>query len=57
MHWLQDPNHSNVNILNNIRHTASRHYKKGKGEYLKAKISELEPNSVIKNIRDLYYAF
>jgi len=55
MHWL--PNHSNVNILNNIRHTASRHYRKRKGEYLKAKISELESNSVIKNIRDLYYVF
>ena len=54
MHWLQDPNHSNVKILNNIRHIASRHYRKRKGEYLKAKISELESNCVIKNIRDLY---
>jgi len=51
MLWLQDPNHSNVNILNNVRHSASRHYRKKEGEYLKAKICELETDSVINNIR------
>jgi hypothetical protein len=54
MLWLQDPNHSNVNILNNVRHSASRHYRKIEGEYLKAKICELETDRVINNIRDLY---
>ena len=54
MLWLQDPNHSNVNILNNVRHSASRHYRKKEGEYLKAKIYELETDSMINNIRDLY---
>ena len=52
MHWLQDPNHNNVNTLNNVRHSASKHYRKKKGEQLKAKIYELETNSKI--IRDLY---
>jgi len=30
-----------VNILNNVRHSASRHYGKRKGECLKAKIIEV----------------
>jgi len=38
--WLQDPNQSNVNNLNNVRHKASRHCRK-KMEYLKAKVDEL----------------
>jgi dsDNA-specific endonuclease/ATPase MutS2 len=54
MQWLQDPNDSNVVNLNNVRHEASRHFSKIKKEYLKAKIDELEINSKIKNIRDLY---
>jgi hypothetical protein len=54
MHWLQDPNHGNVNILNNVRHSASRHYRKKEGEYLSAKICELEIDSMINNIRDVY---
>ena len=54
LHWLQDPNHNNVNVLNNVRHSASRHYRKKRGEYLKAKRNELETNDMIKNIRDLY---
>jgi len=28
MQWLQDPNQSNVDNLNNVRTVASRHYKK-----------------------------
>ena len=55
----QDPSQSNVDNLNNvpIRHEATRHFrnkKKEKKEYPKAKIEELETNSKIKNIRDLY---
>jgi len=39
--WLQDPNQSNEDNLNNVRCEASRHKK----EYLKAKIDKLETNS------------
>jgi len=45
MHWLQDPNQSNVDNLNNLRREASRHFRNKKKEYLKAKINELEANS------------
>jgi len=53
MHWLQDPNQSDVDNLNNIICEASRYLRNKKEEYLKAKIDELETNSKIKNIRDL----
>ena len=54
MHWLQDPSHIDVDNLNSVRYEANRHYRNTKKEYLKAKIEELENNSEIKNIRDLY---
>ena len=54
MQWVQDPNQSNVDNLNNVRHEASRHFKNKKEDYLKAKIEELESNSKIKNIRVMY---
>jgi len=54
MQWLQDPNQSNVDNLNNIRCETSRHFRNKKKQYMKAKIDELETNSKIKNIRDLY---
>jgi hypothetical protein len=54
MQWLQDPNQSNVDNLINVKHEASRHFRNKMKEYLKAKIDELETNSKIKNIRDLY---
>jgi len=44
----------NVNNMNHVRHEASRHFRNKKNDYLKAKIEELETNSKIKNIRDLY---
>jgi hypothetical protein len=53
MQWLQNPNQSNVDNLNNVRRKASIHFRKKKKEYLKAKINELETNSNNKNIRDL----
>jgi hypothetical protein len=53
MEWLQDPDQSNVDNLNNVRYEACRHFR-NKKNYLKAKIDELEANSKIKNIRDLY---
>jgi len=52
MQWMQDPSQSNVDNLNNVRCDASRHFRKKKKAYLKAKI---ETNSKIKNIRDLYW--
>ena len=54
MRWLQDPNQSTVDNLNNIRCAASRYFRNKKKEYLKAKIDELETNSKIKNIIDFY---
>jgi hypothetical protein len=51
--WLQDPNQSNVDDLNNIRRAASRHFRNKEKEYLNAKIEELETNNKIKNIRHL----
>jgi len=48
--WLQHPNQSNVDNLNNVRREASRHFRNKKKEYLKAKIDELETNSKIKKI-------
>jgi hypothetical protein len=54
MQWLEDPSHINVDNLNSIRREVSRHFRNKKKEYLKAKIEELETNSTIKNIRDLY---
>jgi len=54
MQLLQDPNQSNVDNLNNVRREASRHFRNKKKKYLIAKIEELEINSKIKNIRDLY---
>ena len=54
MQWIQDPSWSNVDNLNNVRRDASRHFKNKKKAYLKAKIEELETNSKINNIRDLY---
>jgi len=54
MQWMQDPSQSNVDILNNVRREFSRHFRGGKKAYLRAKIEELETNSKIQNIRDLY---
>ena len=42
MEWLQDPNQSNVDILNNVRCEASRYFRNKKKKPLKAKIGELE---------------
>ena len=54
MQCVQDPSQSNVDNLNNVRHEVSRHFRNKKKAYLRAKIEELETNSKIKNIRDLY---
>ena len=54
MQWIQDRSQSNVDILNNVRREVSRHFKDKKKAYLRAKIEELETNSKIQNIRDLF---
>ena len=54
MQCIQDTSQSNVDILNNVRREASRHFRNKKKAYLSAKIEELETNSKIQNIRDLY---
>jgi hypothetical protein len=53
MQWLEDPNQGNVENLNHVRREASRQFRKIK-EDLKDKIVELETNSKMKNIRDMY---
>jgi hypothetical protein len=54
MQWIQDPNQSNIDNLNNVRHHGSGHFRNKKKAYLRAKVEELETNSKINNIRDLY---
>jgi len=53
MQWLQDPNQSNLDNLNNVRRETSRRFRNKKKEYLRAKSDEIETNSMNKNIRDL----
>ena len=54
MQWLQDPTQNNIENLCNIRRDTSRHIRKIRKEFLKVNVDELEINSQIKNIRDLY---
>jgi len=54
MQWMQDPSQNNVDILNNVRREVSTHFRDKKEAYLRAKIEELETNSKIQNIRELY---
>jgi len=54
LQWIKDPRQSNVDILNNVRLEVSRHFRNKKKAYLRDKIEELETNSKIQNIRDLY---
>ena len=54
MQWIQDPSRSKVDNFNNIRREASRQFRNKKKAYLKVKIEELETNSKVNNVRDLY---
>ena len=54
MKWVQDTIQSNAHNLNNVRCEATVHFRNKKMVYLKAKFEELETNSKIKNIRDIY---
>ena len=51
---VQYPSQSNVGKLTNVRCEVSRHFRSKTMAYLKAKVEELETDSKIKNIRDLY---
>jgi len=52
MQLIQDPSQSNVDVLNNVRHEISTHFRNKKKANLRAKIEVLETNSKIQNIRD-----
>ena len=52
MQWVEDPNQSSADNLNNLRREASRHFRKNKKECLETKI-ELETKSKVKYFRDL----
>ena len=54
MQWLQNPNQSDVDNLNYVRHEASRQFRKEKKKYLKDEINALQTNKNNKNIRELY---
>jgi len=54
MQGIQDPNQSKVDNLNSVRREVSRHFRNKKKAYLRTKIEELETDSKIQNIRDLY---
>jgi hypothetical protein len=54
LQWLQDLSKINGDNLNNVRHEASRHFRKKEMECLKDKISELAMKSKNKSMRDLY---
>ena len=54
MRWIQNPSRSNVDNLNNVRRNARRHFRDKMNSYLKAKVEELETNSKVNNVRDLY---
>ena len=54
MQWVQDPSQYNVDNLKNVRREPSRHFRNIKKKCLKGKNEELETNSKMKNIRDLY---
>jgi cell division septum initiation protein DivIVA len=42
LQWLQVPNETNGDNLNNVRREASRYFRNKKREYLKDRINELE---------------
>ena len=54
MQWLQDRKQSNLDNINNVRCKTSRHFSIKRKEYLEDKIDELDTNSKIKNIGDLF---
>jgi hypothetical protein len=56
MQWLQYPNQSSLDNLNNVSREVGRHFRNKMKEYLNAKIDKLETMSKIKKIREFYRA-
>ena len=54
MQCIQDPSQSNVEKMNSVRREVSRHFRNKKKAYLRDKFEDLETNSKIQNIKDLY---
>jgi len=54
LQWIHNRSQSNVDILKDVRREVSSHFKEKKKAYLRDKFQELETNSKIQNIRDLY---
>ena len=54
MQWLQKPNQSDVDNMNNARHEASRQFRNKKKKYLKDEINGLKTNRNNKDIRELH---
>jgi flagellar basal body P-ring protein FlgI len=54
MQWVQEPNQSNVDNLNNVRREVNINCRNKKKEHLKAKIHELESNRMTKINTNLY---
>jgi len=54
MQWIHDSSQSNIDNPNNVRRDANRHFRNKKKAYLNGKIENLDTDSKIKNIRDLY---
>ena len=48
MQWVQDPNQSNVDKLNNVRREAIRHFGNKKKAYLTPKIDKIETKVISK---------
>jgi hypothetical protein len=51
---LQNPNETNGDNLQNVRHETGRTFRNRKRECMKDKINEFENKNKNKNIRDLY---
>jgi hypothetical protein len=54
LQWLQNPNQTNEDNMQKLRHETSRTFWNKKREYLKGKSNKLETNNKNRNIRDLY---
>jgi hypothetical protein len=54
MQWLQDPNQSTFDNLNNVRYEASRYFRNKKKKYLKPECDAFETKNKTKNIGELY---
>jgi hypothetical protein len=54
LQWLQNPNQTNRDNLQNVRHETSIIFRNKKREHLKGKINELEANNKNKKKLEIY---